>query len=362
MGQKIGDDAPLPVALSGSGGVQACFLTLDQEVLDGDDAQVADTAESFPDEVPCKCAVIGVLGVDKAAGEIAVVITALLDPCAGRGVVVGACVDNRVLHVIVRQIVAGLAGVKGKLEHLHARIAGFCQKRFCRGGDVAEVLCDDRDITEFFLYSIEEIAAGSLDNFAVLGGLVAVGNLIVLCKSVEVVESDHIIELKVAGKALDPPVIAVLFEFFPVIDGVAPELTGRGEGIRRASRHDGGNEILVETEDIRVRPGRRTVHGHIEGDVADDLDALLRRIGVEFFPLAVKLELEEAVEIDIVGEFLRRKGQGSLLAQALAFVPVCPGFSFIFFLQGHIQGIVKKPVVLSLQVFLILRVIFAVAF
>ena len=175
------------------------------------------------------------------------------------------------------------------------------------------------------------------------------------------VKADNIIELKVAGEALDPPVVTALLHLLPVIDGITPELAGRGEGIRRAARHDGRDQVLVKFEDIGVGPGRSAVHRHIEGDIADDLDALFFRIGMQFFPLAVKFKLEETVEVDVIGKLLRRCFQSFLIPETLTLLPVGPGFSFIFFLQGHIEGIVKEPVVLSLQILLILCVIGAVA-
>ena len=232
-GEQVGSHAPLPVALGCAGGVEAGLFSLDQEVLDGNDAEITDAAEGLADEVPGESAVIGVLGVDKAAGKVTVVIAALLDPGPGGRIVVGAGVDNGILHMIVREIVAGFAGVKGELENLHARIAGALEKLLGRGCDIAQVLRDDRDVAEFFFHSAEEVLAGSFDNLAVLGGLVTVRDLVVFRKSVEVVQADDIVELKVAGKALDPPAITVFFEFFPVVDRIAPELACGREGIRR---------------------------------------------------------------------------------------------------------------------------------
>ena len=272
----------------------------------------------------------------------------------------GAGVDNGILHMIVREIVAGFAGVKGELENLHARIAGALEKLLGRGCDIAQVLRDDRDVAEFFFHSAEEVLAGSFDNLAVLGGLVTVRDLVVFRKSVEVVQADDIVELKVAGKALDPPAVPVFFEFFPVVDRIAPELACGREGIRRAARHYGRDKVFVKAEDVGVSPGRRAVHGHIEGNITDDFDPLLFGIGMEFFPLAVKLKLQEAVEIDLLRQFLCRCVQGFGVAEAFSIRPVCPGFPLIFFLQTHIEGIVKEPVMLSLQIFLVLSVVLAV--
>ena len=109
-----------------------------------------------------------------------------------------------------------------------------------------------------------------------------------------------------------------------------------------------------------MSPGRRAVHGHIEGEVTDDLDPLLCRVGVELFPLAVELELQEAVEIDLLRQVLRRRFQGFGVAQALPVLPVHPGPALIFLFQGHIERIVSEPVVFLLQILLILRMIIAV--
>ena len=43
---------------------------------------------------------------------------------------------------------------------------------------------------------------------------------------------------------------------------------------------------------------------------------------MQFFPLAVKFKLEEAVKVDIIGEFLRRCLQGFLIPETLTLLPV----------------------------------------
>ena len=253
MGEKIGNNTPLPVALCGAGCVQACLFSLDQIILNRDDAQITDTSVSLADEIPGECAVVGVFGVNKSAGKIAVVVAALLDPGAGRRIVMCACVNDRILYVVVGQIVAGLTGIKGKLQHLHARISCAGQKLFGSRGDIAQVLRDDPYISEFLLDCAEEIKAGAFDDFAVLGCLVAVRNLVVFRKAVEVVDADHIVELIVALDALDPPVIVVLLELLPVVDGIAPELACRRECIGRAAGDNCRNQIFIKAEDILPR-------------------------------------------------------------------------------------------------------------
>ena len=86
--------------------VDPCAVVLDQIVLDRNDAEVSDGGLGRADEIPCELAVIGEDGADVAAGKIAVRIRDGLDPAAGRLVVVSACVDDTVVVIIMREIVA----------------------------------------------------------------------------------------------------------------------------------------------------------------------------------------------------------------------------------------------------------------
>ena len=111
------------------------------------------------------------------------------------------------------------------------------------------------------------------------------------------VNPHHIEEIEAAAHPRDPPVVARLLMIIPVIDRIAPELTGRRKAVRRAARDLLRLPLLVELEQLRML---REIHGitrDIDRDIADDGDALLVRIGPQALPLPVKLVLRETVEI-----------------------------------------------------------------
>ena len=116
-----------------------------------------------------------------------------------------------------------------------------------------------------------------------------------------------------------------------------------GKSVRRAPRYLGGPVFLVHFERLRMGPGVRRIQGHIEGDIPDHLDPLLRRVGQEFPPLLVKFVLLEAHQVDL---FLQT-GLGLLQRRRLPFpqrgLPFQPGSPAVLLLDRGEQGIIHQP-------------------
>ena len=269
----------------------------------------------------------------------------LLPPQQQGTVVVGAGVADAVGRVGVGEVAAGVAGVEGEFQHLHARPAGVVQQlRHLRRG-IAQILRDELQLGEPAVEPVDQIHAGTCDPVTVFGGGLAVGHRPVAGKAAEMVDADHVIELACAVDAAYPPAEAVLPHGVPVIQGVAPQLAVGGEVVRRDAGHRLGHQLLVQLEELRLRPHVGGIQRHIDGQVADDADALLVDIVPQKLPLGEEQELQVGEELHIVGQqrsvFLQN---GLAFAQADVLVlPLRPCLHAEVPLAGHVQGVVRQP-------------------
>jgi hypothetical protein len=87
-------------------------------------------------------------------------------------------------------------------------------------------------------------------------------------KAAEVVQPHLVVERERAADARHPPVEAVLLQQRPLVERIAPALPGRGEIIRRNTRHPNRIPAVVELEDLRMRPHIRAVVADKDGHIA----------------------------------------------------------------------------------------------
>ncbi len=153
------------------------------------------------------------------------------------------------------------AGIKGELQNLHAREAGLGDELPHRIRDHAQILRDDgqRLRSEVFLHGCEQGHARSRHPFAVFRRGITEGHSVIRLKAPEMVHPHIVVHGEAIFHPLQPPAVAGLLVGLPVIQRVAPELTGGGKGIGRNSRHTLGIAQLVELEELPVRPGIRAV-------------------------------------------------------------------------------------------------------
>ena len=276
-----------------------------------------------------------------APGKVAVFLPGGREPAEHRVVVVGAEIADAVFIAAVRQIVRLAVGVKGKLHHPHAGQAGVLQQLSDRRGQIAEVLGDKLGIVEPARQHAHQGHARARTPAAVLRGGVAVGHGPVAVQPAEVVDAQHIIEEGGTLDAADPPAVAIRLHPVPVIERVAPELSVLGKGIGRNPGDLLRHMPVVQLEELRLAPDIRRVHRDIDGDVADQADALLAGIGLEGLPLAVEQELDKAVKVDLVLQLFRIGPHGKVPVHADVLVrPLGPADHAEVHLHGHIEGIV----------------------
>ena len=93
------------------------------------------------------------------------------------------------------------------------------------------------------------------------------------------VNPHHIIQPIAVGQAADPPLVSGLPVIAPAVQRIAPELARGGEAVRRTAGNSSGDIVPVQFKQFRMRPGIGAVHGHIDGDVAYNADAVMVGIG-----------------------------------------------------------------------------------
>ena len=176
------------------------------------------------------------------------------------------------------------------------------------------------------------------------------------------VDAHHIVELEAVCDPFDPPLVSGLFMIVPVIERVAPELSGCGKCIRRAACHSSGLIVLIELEHLGRRPCIRAVKRHIDRNISDDLNAFLVRVCVKLFPLLIKFILLEFIESDLLREFLFCFRQCVCLTVLQRRVPFVPTHPAVLIFYCHIQTVVVQPERLIRNELHIVFVIFSVLF
>ena len=157
------------------------------------------------------------------------------------------------------------------------------------------------------------------------------------------VDADDVEVLSRRAQTAHPPGEAILLHALPVVDGVAPVLAVGVEPIGRAARDDTRTARAGQLEVLGVRPDVGGVQRDVDGDIADDLDAVFVRIGTQTLPLGVEAELQEALEIDLVAQLLTVARHGLRLVHPDIERPLCPRAVVIICFDGHKEHVLIEP-------------------
>ena len=142
-------------------------------------------------------------------------------------------VADAVFVAAVRQVVRLAVGIERKLHHPHAGQSGILQQLLDRRSQIAQILGDKARPVEPACQHAHQVHPRSLAPMAVFGRLVSVWDGPVALHPAEVVDAQHVEELRRALDPADPPAVAVRLHAFPVVQGIPPELSVRREGIGR---------------------------------------------------------------------------------------------------------------------------------
>ena len=161
-------------------------------------------------------------------------------------IVMGSCVYHRVRCIVVWKIFVVAAATKGKLQYFHARVTGFCHQITNSLCHVAKILRNDLNVFHMFFHFFKKRDTRSLFPLSDAGVCHAVRNGVILIKTTEMINSNHIIQYFAMFDTTDPPCKVLFFMVFPVIDWVAPELPIGGKSVWRASSNFDWVHIFVK--------------------------------------------------------------------------------------------------------------------
>ena len=132
-----------------------------------------------------------------------------------------------------------------ELQHLHPREMIVIPQGEHLRAKIAQVLGHQRKPRQPFIEGVQHRVPRRLDPRALHRRGAGGWDLPEGVKGAEMVDPQNIKELLAVADAVNPELIAVFFELFPVVDGIAPPLAGLREVVRRHPRHEGRPAVLL---------------------------------------------------------------------------------------------------------------------
>ena len=234
-------------------------------------------------------------------------------PAAGGVVVVGTGVGYAVVWVVVGQVGVVARAAEAELEHAHPRQAPPLQREGGGGVFGAEVLGHDRQAGQVAREGPQQGVGGHVAVAAPARVGVTGRHLVGAREADEVVDAHAAVLVAGVAQALAPPGEALFSKVVPVVDGVAPQLSGLAEVVGRHPGHDGGAAgVGVEPEGLAVGPHVGRVEVGVDREVAEELHALPRGVVAQGGELPREDELPEGHPADgtVVGFGESRDGRG----------------------------------------------------
>ena len=160
------------------------------------------------------------------------------------------------------------------------------------------------------------------------------------------VNTNDVEQVCVLLESPNPPCVAGLFVCLPVINRIAPQLTGRGIVIGRYACDLFGLKISVHLEQFGVLPDVGRVGRDVDRDITDDAHACAGSIGSQRRPLGKEHCLKEHAEVNLVLEFLAYGFQClGLTVQDVGIRPFPQRCTLVLlFLERHKQRVILNPI------------------
>ena len=346
--------APLPVSPQRRRRVDPRLTAESQIVLHGNDRGVRHASERGPDQTLTEIRISSDIQI--FPGKRQILSADGRDPSVNCVIVVCSRVYNTVVIVIVGKIVALPACVKRKLQHFHPRKFCLLHKFQHTRCQKSQILRDHLAVPESLLHGFKQLVSRPFLPHAMLRRLILVRDRPVLVKTPEMVDAHDVVYVKTVGKPSDPPRKPRLLMVRPPVQGIAPELPGSGERIRRAPCNLDGDICLIEPEKLGVRPRICTVECHIDRDVSHDADPFFVGVVFERAPLLGEQILLVAVKCDIVSELLLIPCHSLRLPETDILAPLNPRHALQRILDRHVHRIVFQPLLIFADKRLVFRI------
>ncbi len=212
----------------------------------------------------------------------------------------GAGVHHGVAGVVMWQVRIRWVAVESELEHFHPWRADLFPHFLYLWGDESQVFHDHGHVAECLLHFLEEINARAFDPAAFLRRWHPCGYLPVRIEPPEVIQADDIHHPEDSLEPRYPPGVAVPRHRVPAVEWISPKLTGFAVQIWGNPGDHRRAQLIIQEEEVWVRPCVGAVVGDEDRDVADDLHATLACVPPQGAPLVEEDELDEFVFLDFL--------------------------------------------------------------
>src|SRR5713226_3126239 len=163
------------------------------------------------------------------------------------------------------------------------------------GSNHAQVFGEKRQPSQIFAELEEKFVAWAIHPSAIDSGRFVSGDFPKLGKTAEVVEADEVAGLRGPAQAPHPPAIASGAHGLPVVEWIAPALSGGTEIVGRDAGDDFRLKVIFfQPEQVAVRPYIGAVVIHENGNVADDTNGLFRAVVTQSVPLLPEEKLHNS--------------------------------------------------------------------
>src|SRR5580658_89812 len=192
--------------------------------------------------------------------------------------------------------------------------------------DVTEVLSKKRHATQRLADLQEQVVARPVNPAAIFRRRVTRWNLPELVESAEVIQSDVVAVLGRPAQPLNPPFIAALLHHVPTVERISPTLSSLAEKIWRHARYNLRLQIVVQPEQLAVRPHVGAVVIHKDCDIAHNADRPLGAVPSQRPPLLVESKLQRAANLNVSRQFMPCCLQRCWLSTGKVVWPPVPAF------------------------------------
>ena len=146
------------------------------------------------------------------------------------------------------------------------------------------------------------------------------------------------------AETTNPPIITILLHNLPVVLRVAPQLASLAEIIWRYTSHLIWSAILIQLEELLMRPGIGTIQRNKDRHISHNLNALLVGIFLQILPLLIEHILLEMDFPNLKGKLFLHSSQSHLITADKLRIPLIPALAIVPILQHLEQGIIPQPV------------------
>ena len=130
---------------------------------------------------------------------------------------------------------------------------------------------------------------------------------------------------------------------FPVVERIAPELSGGTEIVWRNSGNLKRMTFRIELIELFVCPDIGTVERYEKRNIADDLDVSFICIFFQFHPFTEEQELDEFIVFDLFFVFCLKSKTHLCGRSGHLVIPFLPGFSLMSIFTCHKYSIIAQP-------------------